>query len=1388
MTTAFIIHVHLSLALSSTHSFIHFVYIHSTGSPNDGGDDDVDNERLPYVKFECRKNLLNNNTGRAAAHTDETQYDHTEMEVNNHRSGIQVNYRTEWQNENGAYPSPTTSESSNSTASGGSSSSSCSYTDSLSNSTASDNFIETETSNGHTYTPYANSNSHTLNTEHNRPYCGCTEQQCAHRTTPYDKRTEISDINGKSLTQAVGWKSSAAAASATTTSAAAAAISHAKINIETNSNEDSSNGACAVHATFTHTTRDINEVNSSIEPQPRDFGVEKATQDTRLATVSATHSHTHRAPPSSSSSTTRPSTHETKQVRVNTSIVVETQFGSEPKPFAISSSFIKPLPVDTSTSAADTFSLQKQAEWDADKNNNPLHHKDKRTKALPSCTVKTENNPISIWNFSANQKCFSSANQKKSVQFSVDEKSVPNSVLNVIRRKSSANAASTTTTTTTTTPLFSCDADNKDENEHVSGVNAKICLEKNPNKIAECKLKYQNTVHGCLCEHYLRISVQKPYDKFNQSCAKRRRRRRQPQRQRVNTSGSSGGGELKCRKKSTHCAKRQKSIDRKSKNRIGKQQQQQRCNYKWNCCRGHLCDYDLCETLPITSKCDRTKVNPRSGVNATKELASRLIDTAGARHNCGENFASSGFPKSVKTSTAVADRSVDDDTAANQLNGAGIGTPNNVNANAALPFSSINTLCNAIKTFSNPPLANDTNESLTAINKATPHSGSDNKKERNESIDPTKAVDDGDDDSVDNDSDDAVIKLKKALELSPPIEKIKQVLDAVKCSDTNLCVTNCDLNRRSVDATNDGIAYRANSLKNSAKFSESCDSIFTLKRSAEASSTSSLLSLNASEPFEASNRLRRLEERFKDFAITSLVNNNRTDKCVNKNLSHSFPTLPTISSHRSTQLKSKGHLNVSIKEEPQQQQQQQGQIIETSTSSSSSSRIEPLSKSVTDKSHAQPNNSIINNDVINNNGNGHNLNYSDSNNNDIKLKTHSNDDVDNPNETKKHICCLHTIQKRTKQTEHWKSVSCELSSVEIEQRLRRKSPIGVEENFIESDSAPTTSTLARQTEFNGTSTHESIDVGQKKAIHSTINEVYGLSFAAPSSAATDESQESSLKRDSIESQHQHQIHRHHTGSIENGNEEIVDDKRNPISKSSSSKSSNDDHLKPKIDTHNSNSSGSSSGSGDAIINRGSISSDDNKNNLEQISNDKNEPKGINQNERENDCCHTFTKTATESRAEKVSLSPKENANSFRTDEIKGLSTNADVQQLDNIANRLINCTPVSISTESEEICNLFPENQQQRTANDSPFIYRDEELKTNCAFDVRQLGDFRVPAFDQIYECYDELDDDNDDDEDDDDDDDEDINDSDIPIFGVNVNQSNGMDFKSQSKYRIPYE
>lgn len=1202
-----------------------------TGSPNDG----VGNERLPYVKFEYRKNLLNNNTGRAAAtaleSNDEIEYD-ARMEVNNHRSGIQVNYCNEWHTENGNdYPSPTTSESS---------SSSCSYTDSLSNSsrsTTSDNLIETETSNGHT--SCTNRNSHILNTEHNRPLTEF-EQQCAqHQIRPnIQTTTEIHDnSNDTSLTQPVGWQSNVGASSRT------------KINIEQNSEDDSSNGACAVHTfvTFTHTIRDINEVNSSIEPKPNDSGVEAASQDV-LATVSATHSH-----PSGPN--------ETKKLHINASIVV-----SQPEPSAIPSSFIKPLPLDTSTSV-DTFSVQKQAEWDADKNNNPLHYKDKRTKALPISTVNAEN-VQNLHTKRVNSRSLSSENSANVVQFSASEKFVP--ILHephelnrdkVHRNLSLASAAST--------PLFSCDADNKDENEHIACVNAKICLSKNSEKTNKCKLKYRKTVYGCLCGHKFRISVRKSHSK----CDKRR-----------------GGSKYKCVKKSTECTKRQKSIDRR-KNRIDKHQVHW-CNYKWKCCRGHLRDYDLCETFLVTSKCGKTKSSPNWHTKHHK----RAVAANGVRQNSGNCARKSN--KIQKSGDRSADGSLSVKSQHKRHSGSNDGSTCYRTANVTLPYSSATShRCDAIEST----LANDTDQSVKAINKASDSTN----KERNRLITATKDEKRCTNNVVAIDAD--AVELKKTLELSPPIEKIRQVLNAVKCSDSDRSAVNCDNNRCVENATNptecddstDFVTLNANSLKNSLKFSESCDSIFTLKRSALASSTSSLLSLNAAEPlFEASNRLRRLEERFKDFASTT-SSAGKQGRCVNNNLSQSS-TLPT---HH---IDSKGHSDAST---------QQQQVIDARQSIRESSTY-----SVTDKTHFGTKSSHLNDGVITS-GNEQNLKYSDSNNNHIKSKINEGAPIET-----KHICCQHTIQKR-KHSEHLSSDSSDPRVVQFD---RRESPIGVR-FFDENDSIAANRQISTSDK-----SLESIDIRSRNAYNPSINKFDGSNTAHIS--ATNESLESSLKKDFTQ---QPQQKRHPQETHTENETEDVKPNPNPNSKSSTTKSLNDDQL-PKIDTHTRNSIGSSD------IN--SIHFDDNKNNLEQTLGEAN---GINREGIQSE------EDETSSEAEEVvEVSSTENtSNANETKETGGTET--EVQQLDNIANRLINCTPVSISTESEEISNLFPENQ--RPTNDSPFIYRDEELQTNCIFDVRQFSDFHLPSFDQIYECYDELDDD--------------IDDTEIPLYGLNVNQSKGM-------------
>lgn len=1212
------------------------------------------NERLPYVKFEEKKNQRNNNTGRAVE-SNEIEYD-TKMDVNNHRCGIQVNYCNEWHTKNGNdYPSPTTSESS-----------SCSYTDSLSNSsrsTTSDNIVEieteTETSAGHTL---SNSNSHTLNTEHNRPY---EFEQCAHQTQPNKIHTNIhSDDN--SLTQPVGWQSNAA-------------ISRAKINNEQNSDEkDSSKGACAVHTfvTFTHTNRDNNEVNSSIEPKQPPFGVEKASLDV-LAQSTSPASH------SQSQSKTQPSSHISNNIRVKSSIVV-----TQPKTSAVSSSFIEPLPLDTSTSV-DSFGLQ--AEWDADKNNNPLHYKDKRTKALPFGTVKTDSCETIAADKCVNSIEIHSASHSNLLSFSASETFTLNSSYQQDPAKANRNLSSASAAST---PLFSCDPDNKDENEHVACVNTKICLRKKSNHLLKYKLKYRKSVYGCWYEQYCRISVQKS-NKFNQKCNKRR------------------GGSPK--ELLQNCSKRLKNTDRK--NRIGKQQI--RCNYKWIWCRGHLRDYDLCETLLVTSKCGKIKSSPTS---AKAQLAKHK-GANGVRDN-SENFVR----KSEKKQNTCG-QSADDTLCVPQHKRRSDYSEENEQCDkvsAILPYSSSSSSIDCDAEVTAAALASKTEQSLNVINKASCIDST--SKQSNRIISPTATVDSANaSDTVDAD------EFRKILELSPPIEKIKRVLDAVKCSDTDLSAVNCDNNRCAENATEptkcddctDSVTLNANSLKNSLKLSESCDSIFTLKRSASISS--SLLSLNGTEPFEASNRLRRLEERFKDFAITSV---GKKGRCVNNNLSQSstFPTQQQQQQHQhqiQLHFDSKGHLDASAR-------QQQIEAVSPSTTESHTS-------SVIDETSTGVKSSHLNDGVVNNENEDHLKSHSDGNNNHIKLKTQSNEKLNETIQTK-HICCLHTIQKR-KQGEHFEIYKFQKDCAN--ETVCRKSPIGFEEDIDTEYAQPN-----KRSSTSDRKPNQSIDEWQQKASQpsideSSVNKLPNKLLGDSSTAHTftsNESQESSLKRDSA--QHQ-KIH------IEN---DIEDDKANPNRKSSTS-SSHSGHL-PKIDTCDKDSTNTSIAS---ITNF-----DDNKNNLEQILKDgKNQSNGINQ---------SAEKVEEEKTDKDKHGNPKENP--LNANDTKENSNNFNVQQLDNIANRLINCTPVSISTESEEICNLFPENQ--RSTSDSPFIYRDEELKTKCIFDVNQLSDFHLPPFDHIYECYDELEDDIDD-----------IDDSDAPIYGLNVDQSKGKT-RTNWKFNIP--
>lgn len=1082
-----------------------------------------------YVKYEQRINGVDNSTGRTLD-SNEIKYD-ANIDMNGNVNMVQVNYCNEWHENSNEYSmSPTISESN------------CSYTEILSNSsrsTSSENHTDEQQHD------IQNSNSHTLNIEHNRPY---KSQQCAYQNQLIHKYSN--NTNDKCTTQTLFESNTK--------------NSHAKINIQTSNNSninqdieiDNSNSACAVHTfvNFTHTQRNNSEVNSLIEPKTCDFYTESTTQD--ITKTDSAHCNTFS------------SSNESKDICESSKVLTE-----KPLPFSKSSSFVEPLSVDN-TKSVDSFHLQ--ADWDAGKNKNPSYYKDNRTKALPLNSI--ENDDFEIVNDKTIKTIdFHCANHLFKLQNNVNsllsEQLVPITQSKSKEKSIHKKFNTSLSCAASTTPLNFCNADNNNENvAHI--IKTKICLTRNSEKSQKCKFKYSQIVSNCYCEQNKRHLVGKTR-KLKKNKFYEKRREQSGQLNKYNN------------KKQTN--NQHENINRNNRNCVGKQLKKY--------CRGsHLVDFDLYEPVSVTSKSTAKRIKQFPSHNTFENISNTEI--SGARK-----------PKKIEKDNGEIDDRVNFSHHILKHNSSGNQRTYNITHKA----------CDGVES-----LKCDTKQS-TAINITCTDTVND---EKNDLTTPTRCISD----------------LVDVNKIKISIGKIEQVLDAVKSSDNNRTIVLCDSDNQNKN-NKKSVKYTGNSLKNSLNLSESCDSIFThVKRTI--STSSSLLSLNGFETFEASNRLRRLEERFKDFAITSL---GKKDTFSNDDSSNISTLLNPIHSNQDK----KSYLNYGKSEKEYQ-----------TSDINSFNRLQNQSISE-DKFHSIRNSHV--NDEKKFSGLLENCEsisdkFSDSNNNHISTKTNS-----------KHVCCSHTVKRRSlfdNQCEEYTDKSA-LHSFDIELE-KRKSPIGNCETQID-------------------------DNTQNFFLLNTTDETGELNDAKNTNLDYSNKLNESLVylpiTEYIESQKQQE---------ENPNRKLEALK----SENSLDCVASEKHIENHI-THNTNI----------------------ENNLEKVSNDESQFKCTKQEKN-------------------VSIKEENRPNNCN-----------DKAQLDDIVNRLVNCTPVSISTESEEIYNLFPENRYN--FNESPFIYRNEELKTKCIFDVKQLIENQLPQFDHIYECYDELEDD--------------IDDSDIQIFDLNINHKKGM-------------
>lgn len=915
-------------------------------------------EGLPYVKHERHRTMAENNgTGKATHNTTEIVCDAvTTIEMHCNRSitaaddVLQVHYTNDWHSN----LSPCHSCSSDSNCS----CPECVCGTGSVRSTSSDNHCDERQ-----YDSSQNTNSQQWASESSDGQC--TRKQCASQPYAGTNDNSVSHTYATAHSQHIGANGTALHCEQQTHHHQQQRPSqqHQHHKQRNSADTDSSGSACAntTLVTFTHTLEPCPaETDSSIRPKTR--------QDAQRTAV-------------------EPSVDNIRRQRLPNRLAASGKSSAasdidgkptpRPAPFA-QSSFIEPHRTVDGIHIVDSVRLQ--AEWDADTNNNPVQYKDgeQKTKALnqqPLDSHRSNNNNNNDhiddddddddFDVASDKTIktfidFRSVNGEQAhcqrLNVEISERIVSNasdlSVDKAAREKSSPSV-DFSTASSTAIPFRLCVAAEAAASAAAAATTTQVQVIEH-----EVDARSENIVRTKIClrrspinASFTKKSVYRKWSKCRgaqnkcelgrtsrASCGLRGHRENPPA-QRKHLARLSGAGQ-----RNAYAAQaNSRGTERGGRGRrgVGK-----RCNCKWQweCCRDHL---DLCE--PTINRLTSPKRGSNKAIQS-KRNANQPISTSGGH----------------RAQLAKRDGCAVNSKFQDSCSGGAAGVVKHKSENDA-----IDSLTDSVETNGN---GNDNSNH---------HHGKD---QSSATITVTGVASDADS-SVAADADEA-----KSLEATVSIECIRKVLEAVKQSSAS--------ERRSIH-TSPSAHYPANSLKKSVKLSESCDSIFTHSRSTLPTSLS-LLSLNGIETFEASNRLRRLEERFKDFASLT-----KKGRCW------STATIEPSDSHSESLAKLKCSL---------------------SADALNADNCGHLKK-------------------LEDNSVGGGARFSDGNNNHIGEKVSANE-----SEEIKHICCSHTLKKRqlsAKSDEHIDE--CAIDGVKIQ----RKSPIGLcetqREQIVDDDSSASAS-------------------------------------------------------------------------------------------------------------------------------------------------------------------------------------------------------------------------------------------------------------------------------------------------------------------------------------------